>query len=155
MLPRIIIVQTLGKYIKRRKIINESYLTWITMERSLRRSSLLVLSCPPLSTCHSSLKMMFATKFTLVGGSGHAVPIFKCQSGAKIKTQFMCRSTCYVQASHSKKFWAFDYKYKINQELSLAAIMAFSGQKNTIIKSPNNEMASSTKDGFEEPKISR
>ena len=43
------------------------------------------------------------TKFTLVGGSGHAVPIFKCQSGAKIKTQFMCRSTCYVQVSHSKK----------------------------------------------------
>ncbi|MDC0644972.1 hypothetical protein OAP53_01720 [Alphaproteobacteria bacterium] len=96
------------------------------------------------------------TKFSLLGGSGHALANFKCQSGAKIKTQFMCRNTCYVQASHSQKgSWAFNWKYKVNQEISLAAIMAFSGQKNTIVKSPSSEVVSSTGDGSGEPKTSK
>ena len=96
------------------------------------------------------------SKFNLIGGSGHALPNFKCQSGAKIKTKLMCRNTCYVQARHSQKgSWAFNYRYKVNQELSLAAIMAFSGKKNTIVKSPSSGVVSSTGDGFEEPKTSK
>jgi hypothetical protein len=79
------------------------------------------------------------SKFSLLGGSGHAVPYFKCQSGAKIKTQFMCRSTCYVQARHSQKgSWAFNYKYKLNQNLPLDEILEFAGYTETASQQENS-----------------
>ena len=91
-----------------------------------------------------------------ITNTGSASVSSKCQNGAKFKARLVCRNTCYVQASHSQKgSWAFDYKYKVNQELSLAAIMAFSRQTNTIVRSPSSEEVSSTGSGFEEPKISK
>ena len=79
------------------------------------------------------------SKFSLLGGSGHAVPYFKCHSGAKIKTQFMCRNTCYVKARHSQKgSWAFDYKYKVSQNLLLDEILEFAGYTDTSSQQENS-----------------
>jgi hypothetical protein len=69
------------------------------------------------------------TSFTPGGGENLT---FTCRSGADMRASISCRSSCYMQARHSKKgSWKFDYKYKINQNHSLEEVMVFAGYAET------------------------
>ena len=67
---------------------------------------------------------------TSTTSSGQFTAYFDCLSGAEMKISYTCRNTCYMRGQHTKKgSWTGDYKYSINQNLSLDEILEFVGQR--------------------------
>ena len=56
------------------------------------------------------------------------VGYYNCKSGAEMTVTYHCRNTCYMHGQHSQMGkWKDDYKYSINQDLSLEEILEFAG----------------------------
>ena len=67
---------------------------------------------------------------TTAVSSGQFTAYYDCLSGAEMKVSFTCRNTCFMRGRHSKKGrWKGDYKYRINQNLTLDEILEFVGHK--------------------------